>query len=69
MEYIKIEKLYFKSEIDMCHKQLSYWEEQYRSARENNDTFYKRSYLRKIYMLQSRLNTLIEILNEGETIK
>lgn len=66
MEYVRIEKLYLESEIIMCHKELAYWEEQYRNARENNDIFYKKSYLRKIYMLQARLDTLREMLNNGD---
>lgn len=59
----QISKEKIDAEIEICHQQLSYWEEQYRNCADN---FYKKSYLRQINRWQAKLEVLNWIKLEGE---
>ena len=62
MNKLVIDLMKIDTEIDICHKQLSYWEEQYRNTQ---DEFYKKSYWRQINRWQSKLETLNWLKQEG----
>ena len=66
MEIITMNKPRIDIELNICHQQISYWEEQYRIAHANNDEFYSKSYMRQINRWQARLETLKWILYESQ---
>ena len=57
-----------KEGLTEAKEQIKYWEEQYRIAKEKEDEFYMKSYLRRINRWQSGYETLKGILEfiEGE---
>ena len=54
MDLVVLDKGKVEKEIEFCHEQIKYWEQQYRNAYTNNDEFYKKCYWRQINRWQAR---------------
>ena len=64
-EIVELDKNKILEEQEECKRLIKYYEKQYRLAKENDWTFYKKSYHRQINRYQSRLETLKWVLAQN----